>query len=364
MKSKGRLAVVIWGIFLSGFYAGNTYLASSRLYSDKLESIERHRERLDPQTTEKGKTQINRHQLHALDGNHAVKVNVGIYIDRIVEISTKATGWTVDFYIWFKWRGSKLNPGKTFQVVDGELNKLTLLQDEMVDGVHYALYRATARFTKRFNVIRYPLDNHLLTIRVEDKIHPLSELQYIADADGASYSSRVEVPGYALTGAKLISKPHAYKTTRGDPRLPSDYQGIYSQITYGISIKRPDWGLYVKMFQGLFASVAIAFLAFVFNPASRERISLGVGAFFASVASSYVNLNELPGVGMMSLIDMANGLAMVTIFLTLLASVICTAISELPDGKTTAKLFDRVSLAIFITGFVGFNTSMALSAVV
>jgi hypothetical protein len=326
--------------------------------------MQRHHERLDPHATEMGKTRIDPQQLQALDGDKAVKVHVGIYIDRIVEISTKATDWTADFYIWFKWRGDKRHPGKTFQVVDGEILKRTRLEDRQVEGVRYALYRVEARFTKRFNVIRYPLDNHLLTIRIEDRVHPWNELQYIADTRETSYSSRVEVPGYVLTDAGLISKPHAYKTNRGDPRLPADHQGIYSQITYGIEIRRPDWGLYIKMFQGLFASVAIAFLAFIFNHTSRERISLGVGAFFASVASSYINLNQLPGVGMMTLIDMANGVAMVTIFLTLLASVICSAVAELPDGENAAKLFDRVSLALFIIGFAGFNAAMAVSAVI
>jgi hypothetical protein len=46
-----------------------------------------------------------------------------------------------------------------------------------------------------------------------------------------------------------------------------------------------------------------------------DRIGLGVGAFFASMASSYISLNELPGVGIRTLTDTVNGLAMVTIFL-------------------------------------------------
>jgi hypothetical protein len=58
----------------------------------------------------------------------------------------------------------------------------------------------------------------------------------------------------------LKEKLHGYKSNRGDPGA-ANTQSVYSQLVYGIEIARPDWELYIKMFQGIFASVAIAFLA-------------------------------------------------------------------------------------------------------
>lgn len=289
---------------------------------------------------------------------------MGIYVDRIIEISTKATDWTVDFYIWFRWQGDKIDPGETFQVIDGEILSKTKVDDVVVDGEHYVLYRVIARITKFFNIVRYPLDNHLLMIRIEDGDHPWNVLRYSPDELGAEYSSRVTVPGYKLNQAELISKPHAYKTSRGDPRLAVDYKATYSQITYGLKLHRPDWGLYFKMFQGLFASVAIAIVAFLLGPRSSDRISLGIGAFFASVASSYINMSELPGVGLVTLTDIANGLGMITIFLTLFASIISARISREPSQHAIAVKFDHASLFIFIVGFISVNASMALSAAI
>jgi len=104
----------------------------------------------------------------------------------------------------------------------------------------------------------------------------------VPDVGDAEYNSRVMVPGYELHHDKLLSKPHAYKSTRGDPRMPDGHQAVYSQLTYAIKIDRPDWGLYFKTFQSIFASVSIAFLAFMFGSRAGERVSLGIGAFFAS----------------------------------------------------------------------------------
>lgn len=361
MQMKGRWVVLGWALFLAVFYTYASYEAISRLYGDRIYSSRLQHERLDPHATEEDKTQVDFSKLAPPDGN-LKKVSVGIYVDRIVEISTKTTDWTVDFYIWFNWSGNGIDPGKEFQVVDGEILAKTKAESADIDGKHYALYRVTAHITKFFNIVRYPLDNHLLTIRIEDRKHTWEQLQYVPDVNGAAYSSRVEVPGYALSKAKLISKPHAYKTSRGDPRLPPDSQAVYSQLTYGIAIKRPDWGLYVKNFQGLFASVAIAFLAFAFSPLSEERIGLGVGAFFASVASGYLNLGDLPGVGMVTMIDVVNGMGMVTIFLTMLGSVISAGMAKHNEEMPTAVLLDRVSLALFVVGFVAFNVAAALAA--
>ena len=115
------------------------------------------------------------------------------------------------------------------------------------------------------------------------------------------------------------------------------------------------------MFQGLFASVTIAFLAFLFGPRSGERVSLGIGAFFASVASSYINLNQLPDVGVVTLVDMANGLAMATIFLTLLGTLISSRMA-ITTSESSARIFDRVSLFMFVLGFFAVNVVMALAA--
>ena len=316
MQGKGRWVVLVWGLFLLTFYSVASLWAAHMLYDNKKVSARLEAERLNPHATEEDRTQVDFSSL-APDDAHTRKVHVGIYVDRIVTISTKATSWTVDFYLWFNWQGNHFDPGSEFQVIDGEIKSKTKLESTVRGDSHYALYRVTAEITKFFNVVRYPLDSHLLTIRIEDRKHTWNELQYLADANGAAYSSRVVVPGYVLSKAKLISKPHAYKTNRGDPQLPPDHQAVYSQLTYGIAIRRPDWGLYVKTFQGLFASVAIAFLAFALGPLSGERVSLGVGAFFASVASGYLNLGSLPDVGLVTMIDMVNGFGMVTIFFTL-----------------------------------------------
>ena len=76
---------------------------------------------MDPKGEEEGRTKPEKGMVSCFDQPGQATVETGVYIDRIVEISTKATSWTVDFYIWFKWNNPKLKPGGNFQVVDGEI---------------------------------------------------------------------------------------------------------------------------------------------------------------------------------------------------------------------------------------------------
>lgn len=361
VSAEQRTVFVIWAMFIIGFYLVAGYIASDNLHADKVESEARHQERIDPDKTELGKTAPNYQRLNG-EENNSEQVKIGVYVDRIETISTKETLWTVDFYLWFNWQGDKVDPGETFHVVDGEILSKELVRSSSSGNSHYELYRIAAQISKSFNIMRYPLDHHQLTIRVEENNLQWEELQYVPDVDGTTYSSRVNIPGYVVYRSDLVNKPHAYKSSRGDPNSPEAHKAVYTQLTYALSIKRPDWGLYFKMFQGLFAAVSIALLAFLLAPASGDRIGLGVGAFFAAVANSYINLAELPGIGRVTLTDMVNGLGMITILLTVFASIISSHLAETKGDIKTACAFDRISLVVFAVSFIAVNVAIAISA--
>ncbi|MFP6729929.1 MAG: hypothetical protein VCD50_07160 [Alphaproteobacteria bacterium] len=90
------------------------------------------------------------------------------------------------------------------------------------------------------------------------------------DSSGSEISSRVKIPGYKVFSHRLIEKSHSYKTRRGNLLLPEDYKETYSQLTFGIGIKRASWGLYVKMFVGIFSAVCLSLLAFFCQPGSYQ----------------------------------------------------------------------------------------------
>ena len=362
LSQKERKAIVLWAVILVAFYLIATIIAATIVRNDRISSEKHHKYSLDANFQEAGRTWVDPALLAKNQKSEAPKVAVGMYVDHIVDLSTLNTNWTVDFYIWFRWKDKKIHPGDTFQIMDGEILSSDLVDSTSTDDEHYELYRVVAKITKFFNVMRFPLDDHMLTIPVENKVYTWQQMQFVADREVSDVSSRVILPDYTITNTFLSTKPHPYKTNRGDPRYKKDRMIIYDQVIYGLEIKRPDWGLYFKMFQSMFASVAVALLVFFMNPQGDGRVGLGIGAFFAAVASSYVTTTELPGIGILTLSDLINILGMVTIFLSVLCSIIVMKVAEDDSKLGLAKIFDRLSFTIFLVGYSVANVVVAMMA--
>ena len=362
LSLKEKKAVILWGSFLITFYLIATLVGATIVRNDKINSEKHHKYSLDANFKEDGRTWIDPVELNKSLQKPASKVNVGMYVDHIVDLSTLNTNWTVDFYIWFRWKDKKIHPGDTFQIMDGEIISSNMIDSTSYNDEHYELYRVVTKITKFFNVTRFPLDDHMLTIPIENKVYTWQRMQFVADTEVSDVSSRVILPDYKITKAFLSTKPHPYKTNRGNPRYKSDPMIVYDQLIYGLEIRRPDWGLYFKMFESLFASVAVALLVFFMNPQGDGRVGLGIGAFFAAVASSYVTTTELPGIGILTLSDLINILGMTTVFLSVLCSIIVMKVAENDSKLGLAKIFDRLSFVIFLAGYSVANIVIALMA--
>ena len=350
------LAIVISGLIVAGAalvsveYRNKT---SSRLY---------YSQRMDPQKTEPGLTSADTSDQA---GSTPAKVSAGIYVDRIVEVSMHDLSWTVDCYIWFNWSDSLTAPGDNFQVVDGWIESKEK-KDEYVHGQsHFALYRIVTRITSVFDETRFPCDDHLLTICIEDPAYTRQKLIWIPDTSNSTVSSRVKIPGYLMYKTAEVEKPHSYKTPRGDPRLKPGSKATFSQFRMGIWIKREGWGFFLKMFLPLFVAVTVASLSFFITPTDVDpRFGLGVGALFAAVANSYITSSMLPNTGLMSLADIINIIGTVTILLTLVESTISLHLYERKERRTLSRKLDMASFFFIMPVYAVLNLSLALAAAV
>jgi hypothetical protein len=71
----------------------------------------------------------------------------------------------------------------------------------------YVLYRIVARITSIFDETRFPCNDHLLTICIEDPSYTRQEMVYVADSINSSVRSRVKVPGYLIYKEAKVEKP-------------------------------------------------------------------------------------------------------------------------------------------------------------
>lgn len=340
-----------WLIFqvLSAVIA--TFLVFRINYRDRLEAVQVKRNQLDPSVV-----------AQQIAGAQPTRVETGIFVERIAGISIKDASWVVDFFIWFRWQGEGIEPGESFRVLDGVIEQKEKIREIDNGDQHYVQYRVVANITKFFDIKRFPLDDHLLTIVVVETNTPYQELEYVADTSDSGISARSQVAGYRIIQNGVRAGPFSYRNSRGDPNFQGGDQALYSQITFGLWVSRSNLGYYLKLFQGLFAAVAIAILGLLSRPTADPRFGLGVGAFFAAIANAYITSSLLPDVGILTLADVVNGLGMVTIFLILVQSTISLYIYDHIGETQASRRFDRISAAIFVFGYLAVNWAIILGA--
>ena len=347
----------IIGIILIFLLVGS-YTAGT-LYENKQTSIIKHIEQMNPNITESG---LIAEDYNLSSNSTPTKVLSGIYVDRIKDVSLSDSIWDVDFYLWFKWNGSDVNPGENFQVIDGDIENKELVDNYTNGNVHYEIYYVTAKITKFFDITRFPVDNHILNIEIEDKKTERQNLIYVAENGTSDINPSVQVHGYNIGKILVVEKQHIYNSNFGDPRLGQG-RTLYSQLRAGIDISRPDLGFYFRIFIGLFIAVAAALVALFIKPTQAEpRFGLGAGALFVAIANNIITSGLIPKTGTLTLADMVNDIGLLLILITIIESTISLYIYDVKGEKKLSRKLDIISFIILLTIYIIINAIIVTSA--
>jgi hypothetical protein len=202
----------------------------------------------------------------------------------------------------------------------------------------------------------------MLNIYLEDGARDSGSLRYVADP-GANVSSRVRIPGYQITGKANVVKPHAYRSSYGDPRVADKTEKVFSQYIAGISIARSSTGVYNKIFLSLFAALALALCSFYVKASDAgPRFSLPSAAYFGAVANSYVANSILPPSGSFGLVDYVAAFGLSTIALCLILALLSNFIFVKRDDKALSYALDRVMFWVLLVCCVVANVAIPWAA--
>ncbi len=276
-----------------------------------------------------------------------VPVYVGVYVNQIYDVSLKDNKFSADFWVWFRWQGDDVNPLESFEVVNGRVDSKEGEYEDVVKGFKYAACRVNATITKFWDVSEFPLDNHVLTLELEDNENEEFKMKYIPDQENCGVNPKVEVPGWRFQKAWSEVVAHGYQTNYGDISLPTNNESVYSRFIYSLEVVRPGIGYFFKLFFGVFIAAVIAFLVFFIKPTDLDpRFGLGVGAIFAAVASEYVITSALPDTNVLTLADKLHILAFAFIFLSIAQSIL--SLRMFTTGREKAsQILDRLSFPVF-----------------
>ena len=275
---------------------------------------------MDPKAPDPGKTKSESIKL----SNNSKKVIIGTYLERIEDLNIKESSWSYEFYLWFKWKSNEIDfLGKKdqdhknelpFTIINGDIIRCDLVDHntDTLNKIEYIQYFVKAKNTQFFDVSLYPIDKHDLIIPIEHKWLDRTRLYFEADTVDSKVSSRVMINGYDKSNSvKLIEKPHAYKSARGNPKFSSGYKVDFSQYRMAFRIFKGGLSVILKLFLILYIAVIVTFIA----PFSTDPSRYTVGALFTTAGANYILASKLPATNIYSLAEIINAFCVVTIII-------------------------------------------------
>ena len=358
--TRGHRLIALWAVCILVLYAAGTIAGANKLKEYRKETEEFRQAWLEAATTDPGGAVSNIETEH---GREPVEVLTGIYVNRISAISISESGWTADFNIWFRWDGSDVAPGETFQIVNGIIEHRELVDSWTEGNDNYRRYSVRARLTANIDRSRFPFSDQAFAIQVEDRINGADRIIYVPDERESGINRREIEADLEITQTLASVKHHVYRSDFSDPQSPVDELKIHSRFIYVFLISAPGGDYYFKLFQALFACIAITFITLFIKPIHVDpRFGLGVGAFFAAVGNNIYVASVLPGSSGVSLASMINGIGLATIFLIMVQSAISLYLFDTRGEEKLSRFFDHVSFSVMLPCYLVINFVLPMVA--
>lgn len=248
------------------------------------------------------------------------EVQAGAYILRLSNVSPRDGSFEVDMWLWFRWLGSDVRPDLSFELASGVISSRTDSQVIVDDGMNYATTRVQARIFHEFDVRRFPMDDHVIAITIEDAELEESMLKFVPDT-GIALDPEVKVAGWDVGLEEPRVESHTYATDYG-LRSSVTEQAVYSRLIVPITLERTSYGTLFKSFWISLLSVLLGLLAFLVKSDDLDaRFGMGVGSIFAASANAFVISDTLPQTTIVTLAEQINLIAVGVIFTSVFISI-------------------------------------------
>jgi hypothetical protein len=287
----------------------------------------------------------------AAGATEPAKVIVGIYVNQILDLSFKDRRYTIDFWVWFRWRTegelADFKPLESIELINGRIDSKSSVVEKKIGGESYASARIVASISEPWELDAFPLDNHRLRIRLENSEHAASELVYEVDAANSGLGDELNLSGWVVSSFDAGVTTKVYKSNFGDVSLPTKDRSEYSRLTFSMDLRRENHEAAIKLLTTMVLAPLVAFAAFLIRPKDvNTRFGVGVGALFAVATSAVIVASAVPDSSALTTADRMHMIAMIFILASLVQSAICMKWVE-TGHEARCKRMNRWCLFIF-----------------
>jgi hypothetical protein len=289
-------------------------------------------------------------------------VSIGAYIISIHDIDFHNKEYTTRFWLWMLYKDNqKFDFPTQIDIPNAkDITKPEVISDTL-DNRIWQLLKMKCVMKENWKVTDFPFDKQHLVVHVENSIYDRNSLVFVPDELGSTYDRELTLDGWRIADFRVTTHTSEYTTVFGDPSTDM-LHSEYASFNIEIDIERDAWGLFMKIFIGMYIAFMIAVLSFTTQPSELEpRFGLPVGGLFAAVGNKYIIDSLLPESSTFSLVDSLHATTFLTIFATLLVSAISLHFHD--KGKlVSARKVSYWGSRIVIGSYVVINVVLILFA--
>jgi hypothetical protein len=234
--------------------------------------------------------------------------------------------------------------------------------DDSTDGNKWVQLKITANMKQTWNVKDYPFDEQELSIVIENSKYDARTVVFVPDTVGQYYDPDFVVEGWRIKEFEVSTGISHYSTGFGDASLEKP-ESDYSKYIIKIKMERSAWGLFFKIFLGMYVAFAISLVSFwVESDHTESRFALPVGGLFAAVGNKYIIDSYLPESSAFTTVDILHGATFISIFITIAFAAISLRYGD--EGKLKqSKRTDKIVRYSLLISYIAVNVGVVVNAI-
>jgi hypothetical protein len=295
--------------------------------------------------------------LHAQDTARDAKpetVTVGIYITSIHDIDFKQKEYSINFWLWLKYKNKKFDFLQNLEIPNAKSFTKSFSTVDTGNGQVYIVMKVQCVMKDSWKIGNFPFDKQKLRLFFENSQYDIKSLVFKEDTLGNHYDPRFVLNGWTIDSCNLRVAKKAYETAFGDDSQPRPHMD-YSSFRVTLNIQREAGGLFWKMFLGMYVAFLIAYVCFYIHADSIDsRFGLSVGSLFAVIGNKYIIDSALPESASFTLVDTLHGLTLFFIFAVITATAYSMQIYKKNNIKK-ANRFDMIVAQSLLLLYLGLN---------
>jgi len=289
-------------------------------------------------------------------------VKIGSYIISLHDIDFRNKEYTLRFWLWMLYKNKDFDFANRVEVPNAKsLEKPDVFIDS-TDNKNWVLLKMKCVMKQAWKVNDFPFDKQTLKLKIENSAYDNQSLIFMADTAGEHADPEIAIDGWQMSNIESKTTTSVYNTAFGDSRLGKPYSE-YDCYEVHFNLERNAWGLFLKIFLGMYVAFMIGYVSFFIHPAHVEAsFGLQVGGLFAAVGNKYIIDSSLPETTSFTLVDSLHATTFVYLFLIIFSSVVSLSYYKHRNVAFYINI-NRYSYLLILITYILLNVFFILSAI-